>query len=310
MVVSLGNFYIGTIDNSPEIERECAAALVDGKPAVAYLSGEKLCYQYALSVEALNWSGAVLVDILSGDSLDLEVIGGRPAIAYESYLGSLAYVRAENAGGTSWPAPQIAAYKDLYDIGHGAALADIGGLPAIIYGIYDQVSYAGEIWYTRGDNVDGTFWTLRRQLNTGGIPSRRPALAYIGGMPMAAFESCANDAEPLLRSIRASSADGTWWNDSLPIVSSGVTLSNRESLLKIYDKAAYAYWDETDSKLKLVRARTEDALEFYAPVTVTYAPGTQHSFAFRVINGLPCWRRSSYRIFDSRSYSTFHARSL
>ena len=83
-------------------------AEVDGRPSVAYYNSSQgdLKFVRANDANGTSWPSAITVDGLSADvGLDasLAVIGGVPAIAYQSpNTGEILYAWADDAAGAAW----------------------------------------------------------------------------------------------------------------------------------------------------------------------------------------------------------------
>jgi len=287
LTITLCNKYEGVLDNAWGAGEQCSLALVNNCPAVAYMVGSALHYIYALAPDALNWGDAVEIDASCGGMPSLAAVAGRPAIAYQSGGLDLAYVRANNASGSSWPVPKIAVYKyDAY-IGYFPALVDVGGLPGIAYSD-SEMGWGGTTWYVRGDDAGGTSWQAEKHVSPGGVETVSPSLAVVSGVPMLTYVA-ANGITPYqIDCSLAADSLGDAWHPAVIAVQSGEPDARQRSLVIAGGKPAVGYFDDADNALKFARASQVSGQTWTAPVAITTSPGTSGAHCFAVINGLPC----------------------
>ena len=306
--ITMGNKYQGVLDDGLEAGWKLSAAvLADNCPAVAYMMASGLYYIYALSPEALNWSGRIAVDSNCHDSPSLAVIAGRPAIAYQSGGNDLGYVRASNASGSSWPVPKIAVFKDAdYLIGCEPSLAEVGGLPAIAYYDLEQL-YGGVTWYVRADDANGTTWQPHKHVSPGGTQTGSPALAVINGVPMITYVA-AIEVNPFQMDLSvANDALGDAWNPALIAVGAGAPVASQHTLMVAGGKPAVGYFDYADGTLRFARATQTTGETWADPVPVAVSVETYGAFSFAVIHGLPC---CAYGVADGGLYYVIAKNSI
>ena len=188
-----------TVYSGDNLYTHVSAALIDGTPAACWVSGSdelgwpdyELRYARALDAGGASWLAPLIVDH-EGFGPTLLNAGGAPAIAYQRdtdpgdfFDAALAYIRALNANGSSWPSePQIVDASGT-DNGWSVGAAVIGGVPAIGYADHEGRHYmyveaadaAGGSWLTPQE-VDslrqvGSSWV--KPLDIGG----QPGLAYV-----------------------------------------------------------------------------------------------------------------------------------
>jgi PKD repeat protein len=290
LTVTLGNFYSGTLDAEARAGSYCSAAVVDGRAAVAYMRYEELRYQYALDVEALNWSAIKVIDTNCGGYPDLAVVAGRPAIAYQSGSLDLAYVRASDASGASWPTPAIAYAKTSKPIGYYPSLGVANGSPLIVYIGKDIMDWGGYVWCVRANDVVGSIWLNIATLNPVSTSGVNPALGMVGGMPMVSYMCQTAQGARELHAVRATGSTGEGWlNSAATAVSDGsYPFTQGHALFEANGRAAVGYFDAYSDTVKLVRASNAETTEWNEPVTIAQVDGDCHASAFLVINGLPC----------------------
>lgn len=119
--------------------RSMALATINGKPSVAYtVAGDgSLRIQQALNAEGSAWSGTPITltstAMGSGTGIsDMAILNGKPIISYGDFTNSqMRLLRATNAEGTSWEAPEIVAESASPLMGRHLAIHN--GQPMVAY---------------------------------------------------------------------------------------------------------------------------------------------------------------------------------
>ncbi len=122
--------------------------VVSGRPAVAYYeylgmgNGARLMYVRALDANGDAWGTPQALDTETGAGtgswISMAIIGGKPAVSYANdQTANLMYIRALDAAGTSWGAPEVVDGTGY--VGGYTSLAELHGKPAISYwNFYDD----------------------------------------------------------------------------------------------------------------------------------------------------------------------------
>lgn len=186
----------------------CSAALVNGRPAFSYVNANNvLRYVRAADIHGAAWGNSVRLSNAAGVFFgsSLTVVDGRPAVAYGFYdTEKLRFVRADDADGTSWPAPVTLVDNVLVQ---GPKLLIVAGLPALFY--VDQDTSPSVLHYMRALDSSGLTWDSPLPLDTSlqlsvgaALIGDRPAVAYLEpGTSRGLFQ-------------RADDSTGTQWNGS------------------------------------------------------------------------------------------------
>lgn len=122
--------------------------VVGGRPAIAYYeylgmgNGARLMYVRALDANGGAWGTPQALDTETGAGtgswISMAIIGGKPAVSYANdQTANLMYVRAQDAAGTAWGAPEVVDGTGY--VGGYTSLAELHGKPAISYwNFYDD----------------------------------------------------------------------------------------------------------------------------------------------------------------------------
>ncbi|MCC7477362.1 PKD domain-containing protein [bacterium] len=120
---------------------------INGFPAISYRAGAAdLKFVRAQDASGTVWQVPTTVDSVgdTGSFTSLQLVGGRPAIAYhDTTNGDLRYVEAQDAGGQNWDLPSTIDGPDF--TGEYACMRLVSGTPAITY----YSSSAGSLRYVR-----------------------------------------------------------------------------------------------------------------------------------------------------------------
>jgi hypothetical protein len=256
------SFSAQTIDPGGLTGTHASLAVINGRPAVAYRDddGGKLFYIRSVDASGSSWPASAIVRVDgaiddAGQFSSLAEVDGRPAIAYYAN-GDLRFVRANDAAGTSWPAPlTVDGFSD--NVGRDASLAIIGGKPAIAY----QSPNTGEILYTWADDAAGTVWNSAPVEGSIAAYRQHSTLIELGGKPAIAFH---NQTDGGIRFAYLTGSDpslpGDW------TVSSVDALGKDPSLAIIDGNPALAYDD--GSNVRYTRATTATGSAWNAPAVI------------------------------------------
>ena len=179
-------------------------ALIQGQPATCFTSAYddgvgrpdySLRYVRATNAQGSSWGTPVVVDG-DGNGATLAEVNGAPAIGYQRDTDpgaaahfALAYMRAEDAVGASWPSQPLLVDDEGSNNGWSACMAVIGGVPAMAYADHGGLNYryvesadaSGDAWLAPVDVealvMEGSYWT--RLLEVDG----QPAFAYVSFSP-------------------------------------------------------------------------------------------------------------------------------
>ncbi len=236
--------------------------VINGRPAIGYYDNITHAMQYIRADDAhgTSWGTPVQLDTYTGTTMSLAVIGGRPAITYKIgfYDGSLRYTRANDADGLSWSPPVIV--DDSGNVGRDSSLAEINGRPAISY--YDIAN--GDLRYVRATDPDGTAWGSPLILDgSGGDVGFCSSLAVIDGYPAVSYYDVAN---PGLKYVRATDANGTTWGTPLTL-DSGTYTGYCTNLRVVHGHAAIGYVCEA---VKYLEANDAGGTSWGTPLVFEY----------------------------------------
>jgi hypothetical protein len=231
-----------------------ALAVVDGRPAMAYYDGSPnydLMYVRASDATGSSWSTTPITVTSSGDVgkyASLEVVDGRPAIAY--YDGSpnydLKYVRAGDAAGDTWGTP-FTVDSDGY-VGYCPSLEVVDGRPAIAYWAWAS-DYL--LKYVRASDATGDTWGTPLTVHSSGAAVDCVSLALVDGRPAIAYYGGGD-----LKYVRASETTGDTWGTPLTVDSAG-DVGLYASLAEVDGRPAIAHYDSTNGDLRFAILRRE-----------------------------------------------------
>lgn len=231
-------------------------AEVDGRPAVTFNTGgamggeHHIFYKRADAADGSSWPAAE-VDIIGagqGDYPSLALVNGRPAVAFQQWIGGGAggpvvrYAQAGDAAGSTWPAAVNAVNDPVVgEVDSVLNLALVAGRPAIVFNL---VKPTGETWvaYTRAADADGmTDWSAPALLAQVSATSNAQTYDYsriiaIGDTLYVAYHDSENST---LRCIRSNDAVGSSWQAS-EIVEAGTAANDFGTYLSLADIAGHA----------------------------------------------------------------------
>jgi hypothetical protein len=197
-------------------------AVINGNPAIAFISSTKLQYVRANDADGATWPApAVLQNSTNGvytpQVVSLTTISGRPAmVLWNSASNTLYYLRANDSNGTSWPANGVLiaprAFADFQ-------LAEVSGRPAVVYewdnGLANNnVGYQTEVRYLRALDSTGTSWPASPTtlVNYGPLQSVYKAqLLMVQTNPAVAFGHTAGYNDYEVTFLKATDTNGSTW---------------------------------------------------------------------------------------------------
>ena len=187
-----------------------------GNPAIAYYdaTNKKLMFVRATDASGTMWGVPVIVDnrpLDVGQYAILKSLSIYPTISYyENTNGDFYYVQAEDADGTSWPAPALV--DATGDVGRfGTFMQGSVGLPVFCYN--DTTN--GDLKWAR-QTGPGQYEYIT--LDSSGLATRgvKPSMANINNLPTIAyinnFPLFVSDPPGDLKIVRATNFEGTAWS--------------------------------------------------------------------------------------------------
>ncbi|WZP00378.1 cadherin domain-containing protein [Isosphaeraceae bacterium EP7] len=261
-------------------------------------SSSRRVRQALLLIEALEdrrllaWTPMAAATVGSvGLDTSLAVVNGNPAVTYyDQGAGDLKYVRANDAGGSTWGTPVSLDTAGI--VGRYSSLAVVNGNPAVTY--YDLTNK--DLKYVRANDASGSTWGTPVSLDTAGDVGQRSSLAVVNGNPAVSYSDNTNFD---LKYVRASNPSGSTW--AIPVtvqnLPDGVTSERYSSLAVVDGRPAISYSGlvptANSSYIPLLYVRANDASggTWGSPVTVdagnaSTKPIAMHA-SLEVVNGNP-----------------------
>lgn len=273
--------------------------VVNGRPAIAFQSNggatyPKLCYARANDENGAAWGAVATLDSTNytGYYNSFKVVDGMPAVAYQATTGlfDLRYVRATDAEGTTWGAPQTLDASAI--TGQYCSLELIGGRPAVSF-----ISEGGPVAFMRASDSTGGAWGSRVTVGSTSS-SAYTSLLEAGGNPAIVFH---RTSTPVPRYVRATNAEGTAWGTPVTLadtssgnVGAGVT----QALVGGFP--ALAYFDTTAGALKYKRALNLHGTRWGPVVTVDATAGAGSHAVLLEVQGRPAIAYQSAGSLDLR----------
>jgi hypothetical protein len=221
--------------------------VVDGRPAVAYydnFSGD-LMYNRASNTTGSVWPSAGTAIVTADDvgrHASMEIVQGRPAIAYFNNTGDdIYYIRAADATGSSWDAPVLVINGGVTDDFDMAVYRySTNYYPAICY--YNETD--GEVRGVWGNSTNGSSWRSS-YLIAAGMESGAYSFSttYVGGYNSFAFCSQGDHKVKYVQGMFISQSD-------LPVqVGSDASRALSCQLFALNNKQAIVYYENWNQKL-------------------------------------------------------------
>lgn len=242
--------------------------IVNGNPAIAYFdqTNTSLKYLRATNTDGTAWGASQTIDGISADMVgwypSLQVVNGNPAIAYYNNTnGDLSFIRATDADGTTWAAPQTLDGATGDDVGSYLSLQIVNGCPAISY--YDVTH--GYLKFIRAADASGTVWNAPITVDATGSVGLYTSLQIVDGYPAISYY---DDIDGSLKFVRATDASGIAWGTPLIIDGTTDNVGQYTSLQVAGGNPAIAYYDVTNGNLKFVRATDATGSAWGTPATL------------------------------------------
>jgi hypothetical protein len=260
-------------------------AMVNGMPALACVeaSTNRIKYARATAVNGSVWSPAVLAGsaTVKANACCLLALGNNlPAIAYYDATDlHLKFIRASDASGASWAAPQTIDGSGIAGAFASACLID--GNPAVSY--YDVTG--GQLKFARATNGDGTVWSMPVVVdNSSAFTGQYTSLAEVAGRPaISYYDSTAKD----LKYVLANDNHGNNWAAApLTLDATGDT-GRATSLTIISGRPAIGYFDASLGKLKFLLSNDPAGTAWGAPVEVADMGSAAAFTSLGLVSGLP-----------------------
>jgi len=235
--------------------RATSLEVVNSYPAIAYLysnGSSSLKYVRAADSNGTSWGTTISPATCSQNAIvtsqicRLTVVNGHPAIMYYGNSAiKVAYVRASDSTGATW-----GSYVDI-DATNAAVsygnIAVVNDTPMVIYGTY---SVAGDLYYARATDGDGTAWGTPAAIDATGDVGGYNCLAIVNGNPAASYYDYTNFD---LKYVRASNVSGTAWGTPVSF-SAGSNTGQYTSFTIANNNPAMSFYDQVNGDLKYVRA--------------------------------------------------------
>jgi hypothetical protein len=202
------------------------AAIVNGRPAVAFSSYNELRYCQASDAVAGSWDSAVAIPAIPirAGSLSLVELGGRPAVAFADDTDQGPFiVRAADAAGTAWPVPTAITGPMLTDVFQTRIILAASGNPVVVASTIAAGAHSLRV--ILGTEFAGLLWNAPIVADGGVAGFLTPALARIDALPAMAYMNA--DAAAVY-SPSSGVPDGSAWLDETeinPAVFAGLCLA-------------------------------------------------------------------------------------
>jgi len=276
---------IVTVDSAGDVGKHTSLAIVNGNPAISYYDATNgnLKYARATDVDGSAWGAPVTVDsnVLNvGLFTCLAVVNGNPAISYyDTDLGALKYIRADDINGETWSMAPVTV-DDTGDAGEHNSLAVVNGRPAISY--FEAIDH--DLRYVRATDVNGNIWGAAPvSVDSAGVVGSYTSLAVVNGNPAVSYYDIANGD---LQYVRATDADGNFWGGPVTVDSAG-WVGLYTSLVVINGNPAISYFRIDLGDLKYARASDTNGDTWGIPLTLDSAGDVGQNASLAVINGNP-----------------------
>jgi len=247
-------WHLATVDSTGDVGLFTSLAVLSNNiPAISYYDAGNgnLKFVRTLAPPFNNLWGTPLTLDSAGDVgrfSSLALVNGNPAIAYfDASNGRLKYVRALDAGGTSWGAAIVVDTGSSYgsaNVGQFASLAVINGRPAIAY--YD--ANLKHLMFVHASDANGVAWGTPLTVDPVADRGQNATLKIVNGRP-AIFYYDATATSPLY--IHAADADGLTWG-SPGILDGGTQVGRYGTLNDVNGNPSVTYSDTANGLLKNV----------------------------------------------------------
>jgi PKD repeat protein len=251
-----------TVVSGYHYEFEVSPQVVAGRPAVAFFKdsdGSRLQYIRANDGKGTSWGAPIVVDNsdYSSNGCSLQVVNGRPAVAYHRSGGGLRYARSSDANGSAWPGFVTLSSDEA--MGELLSMQVIAGQPAVV--ATTDVFGSKMVYYWKATDADGASWINPDFWYFPELPQSL-ALRVVNGRP-AYVVGLSGTKEVWLH--RALNADGTLWPHLLTsVVATDYSSNLAFNLVGGVPCVSYVN-DQQDPYLRLVRAGDLNGSAWGAP---------------------------------------------
>jgi len=229
-----------SITSSTETALHISAAMVDGHPALAWITQSTpgsvyVSYTRAADADGERWDAGISsqdwgVSSSAELSCSLAVTGGVPAIAFIDGIQQVRYLRASDSQGNNWPA--AASIVTGGPAANSISLVEVDGAPAIAFA--GDGADAGKLFYIRSSTADGSFWGAGlKEVSAGPADGRSATLLPfdepgVGIVPLILHW---NDATFEMKFEQGDDADGGSWQAQRSIAPADLCKGNAAAAL-------------------------------------------------------------------------------
>jgi len=233
---------------------------VNGTLAIAYVDGDAHTLMYVRY--SSGWlSPQTIASNVSSTPISMELIDGRPAIAYlDSNLSDVRYIRASNSTGSSWPGSTVLV-EGSPDGPTGVSMVETqpgSGYPLIFFkGTQNFGSTFYEVQCRLGDQDGTTFGSMAivALSATDSFGDEFTSCLQENGYPAVAFQGDLTSTWGDLRLCRATNSSGSSWN-SQQVIDNGINSGHEPGMLLVNSKLGITY-NEQNSGYICVSSATE-----------------------------------------------------
>ncbi|MEZ5336897.1 MAG: PKD domain-containing protein [bacterium] len=231
---------------------------------------DDLRFNVSTDQTGLSWQPGYVVDANGGEWMSLAQGVSQFNLAY--YRDGDLFFRASQNDGQSFNVSGIVD-NSADDAGDFCSCAVIGNFPAIAY--YNRT--AGDLYYRRSTNT-GSIWSSASIVDGTGDTGQYCSLQSVSANPAVAYYRADNGS---LMYSRATNGNGTAWNSPLVLDGGSDDVGMHASLQNIVNDAgqarlAVAYYDSSNSRIKLVLSQDTFGLSWEAPSIVSSASNLTH----------------------------------
>ena len=216
-----------------------------------------------------------------GYETSMIIVNGYPAISYtNANNGTLKFIRALDASGTSWGPDQNLGHVH-YD--SDTSMAIVNGRPAIAY--YDNDGGEQSVRFLRANDENGSSWpSTPVKVNGENTITHSLSLAVVNGYPAISYYAVNNRD---LIYVRATSADGSTWGAPITVESDG-DVGSYNTLLIVDGNPAIGY--RRADELRFIRANNANGSDWPASGTIVDSVNDVGLYAsMALVNGNPAF---------------------
>lgn len=282
-------WYFVTVDRLGDTGQYLDVEVVDGLPAIAYRRWYVgLIYVRATDADGMHWGAPQTLDSFqdSGKWNSLQIVDGQPAISYisdvfdGSYPSKLMYIRASDAQGTAWGAPQTL-HEDLGNVGGQTGLLVVGGNPAVSY----HDGGPGDLLYIRAMDSVGSSWGAPQTVDSSGDAGHNTRMLLVNGNPAIGYQS----DNGTYKFVRATDSLGTAWGSPVTVGSGNVGDQNSLAIINGNPAVTYHYATITDANQRVYysRATNPEGTAWSSPIILAGEGVTGRWSCLAEIEGQP-----------------------